>query len=150
LGATSGRAASLLRKSREMRQHASPSRVTPYKNICGAFLRAEFLSHEFASRAGYGSNHCAVSIKADPGIFGFHHVVRQGARLDDLEKARPVNYFSVRVNDDPVIRDKSSDAFEVILNDCLSEGLFEFQKFFFNFAGLHLPLFVFQTQSPRT
>jgi len=41
------------------------------------------------------------------------------------------NYFSVRVNDDPVICDKSSDTFEIVLNDCLRERLFEFQKFFF-------------------
>ena len=30
-------------------------------------------------------------------------------------KKRPVNYFSVRVNDDPVICDKLSDTFEIIL-----------------------------------
>ncbi len=77
------------------------------------------------------SNHCAISINADPEIFGFHHVMRQGARFDDLEKARPVNYFSVRVNDDPVICDKSSDTFEIVLNDCLRELFFQFQEFFF-------------------
>ena len=119
-----------------MRQHALPSPIALHKNICGPFLRAELLSHEFALRAGYPGNHCAVSINADPEIFGFHHVVRQGARFDDLEKARPVNYFSVRVNDDPVICDKSSDTFEIVLNDCLRERLFEFQKFFFCFVIL--------------
>ena len=144
------RAASLLRKSCEMRQHALPSPVALHKNICGPFLRAKLLSHEFALRAGQPGNHCAVSINADPEIFGFHHVVRQGARLDDVEKARPVNYFSVRVNDDPVICDKSSDTFEIVPNDCFRERLFECQKFFFYFAGFHLPLLVFQTQSPRT
>ena len=111
-----------------MRQHALPSPVALHKNICGPFLRAELLSHEFALRAGHPGNHRAVSINADPKIFGFHHVVRQGARFDDLEKARPVNYFSVRVNDDPVICDKSSDTFEIVLNDCLRELLFSFKS----------------------
>src|SRR6266513_2882611 len=44
-----------------------------------------------------------TALSPDPEIFGFHHVVRQGARFDDLQKAHPVNYSSVRVNDDPVI-----------------------------------------------
>ena len=121
-----------------MRQHALPSPLALHKNICGPFLRAKLLSHEFALRAGHPDNHCAVSINADPEIFGFHHVVRQGARFDDLKKACPVNYFSVRVNDDPLICDNSSDAFEIVANDCLREFLFDFQKFFFRFAGLHL------------
>jgi hypothetical protein len=96
-----------------MRQHALPSPVAPHKNICGPFLRAKLLSHKFALRPGYRGNYCAVSINADPEIFGLHQVVRQGARFDDLEKTRPVNYFSVGVNDDPVICDKSSDTFEI-------------------------------------
>jgi hypothetical protein len=114
-----------------MRQHALPSPAAFHKNICGAFLPAEFLSHEFALRASYPGNHCAVSINADPEILGFHHVVRQGARLYDLRKARPVNYFSVRVYNDPVICDKSSDTFEIVPNDCFREFFFQLQEFFF-------------------
>ena len=133
-----------------MRQHALPSPVALHKNICGPFLRAKLLSHEFALRAGYPGNHCAVSINANPEIFGFHDVVRQDARFDDLEKARSVNYFSVGVNDDPVVGDKSPDTFEIVANDCLRERLFEFRKFFFCFAGFHLPPLLFKTQLPRT
>src|SRR6266496_2574251 len=62
----------------------------------------------------------------------------------------PMNLPFVRVTDDPVICDKSSDTFEIVLNDCCREGLFEFQKFFFHFAGFHRPPLVFKTQSPRT
>jgi len=49
------------------------------------------------------------------------------------------NYFSVGVNDDPVICDKSSDTFEIVLNDCSRERLFEFQEFFFCFHSLAFP-----------
>src|SRR4029453_6803293 len=122
-----------------MRQHALPSTAALHKNVCGPFLRAELLSHEFAFRAGYPGNHCAVSINADPEIFGFHYLVRQDARLNHLEKARPIYYSSVRVNDDPVICDKSSDSFEIVLNDCLCERLLQFQKFFFSLHSLTLP-----------
>jgi hypothetical protein len=79
-----------------MRQHALPLPLALHKNICGPFLGTELLSHEFALRAGYPGNHRAVSINTDPEIFGFHHVMRQGARFDDLEKARPVRYFRDR------------------------------------------------------
>src|SRR6476659_10491305 len=108
-----------LRESGKVRQHALPLPIALHKNICGPLLRAEVLSHEFTPRASQCRNNRAISINADPEIFGFHHIVRQGARFDDLEKTRPVNYFSVRVNDDPVICDKSSDAFKIVLNDCL-------------------------------
>jgi hypothetical protein len=66
------------------------------------------------------------------------------------KKRGPVNYFSVRVNDDPIICDESSDTFEIVPNDCFRERLFECQKFLFCFAGFHLLLLVFQTQLPRT
>lgn len=88
-----------------MRNHATPLPVTLHKNICGSFLGAELLSHEFPFRASYCGNHCAVAINADPRIFGFHYLVRQGTRFDDLEEARTVNYFSVRIDNDPVIRE---------------------------------------------
>jgi hypothetical protein len=120
-----------------MRQHALPSPASLHKNICGPFLRAELLSHEFTLRAGYRGNHCALSINADPEIFGFHDLMSQGARFDHLEKARPVNYFSIRVNDDPIICDQSSNTFEIISDDCRREFFFDFQKFFFRFAALH-------------
>src|SRR5437868_15088752 len=86
-----------------MRQHALPSPIALQKNVCGPFVRAELLSHEFTLRAGCPGNDRAVSINADPKIFGLHHAVRQGARFDNLKKACPINYFSVRANDDPVI-----------------------------------------------
>src|SRR5262245_11928068 len=70
------RVASLLRQSGEMRQHALPVPVALHENICSPLPRAEFLSHEFALRAGYCGDHCAISINADPEIFGSHHVVR--------------------------------------------------------------------------
>ena len=108
-----------------MRQHALPSPFALHKNICGSFLRAELLSHEFALGAGYRGDHRTVSINSDPKIIGLHRVVRQGARFDDLEKTRLVNYFSVRANNDPVICDKSSDTFEIVLNDCLREFFFQ-------------------------
>ena len=100
-----------------MRQHALPSAIALNKNIGGSFLRAELLSHEFALSAGYPGNHRAVSINADPKIFGFHRVVRHGARFDDLEKARPLNYFSIRANNDPVIHHQPFDTLEIVLND---------------------------------
>jgi len=68
-----------------MRQHALPSPIALHKNVCGPFVRAELLSHEFTLRAGYPGNDRAVSINADPKIFGLHHAVRQGARFDNLK-----------------------------------------------------------------
>jgi hypothetical protein len=123
---------SLLRKSGEMRKHALPSPVALHKNICCPFPRAELLPHEFSLRPGYRGNYCAVFINADSETFGFHYVMRQHTRFDHLEKARPINYFSVRINYDPVICHKPSDAFEIVVNDCLRERVFEFQKFFFD------------------
>ena len=70
------RAGLILSKSSQMRQHASPAPVALYKNIRGPFMRAEFLSHEFALRTGYRGNYRAVSVNAHTEIFGFHHVVR--------------------------------------------------------------------------
>ena len=114
-----------------MRQHALPSPIAFDKNIGGSFLRAELLPHEFALCAGYPDNHRTVCINADPKIFGFHRVVRHGARFDDLEKARPLNYLSVRANNDPIIRNEPFDTFEIVLNDCFRELLFDSQEFFF-------------------
>src|SRR5206468_3606252 len=82
-------------------------------------------------RAGYRGNHRTISINSDAKIVGLHHVVRQGARFDDLEKTRPVNYFSVRANNDPVICDQSSDMFGIVANDCLREFVSQLQEFFF-------------------
>jgi hypothetical protein len=121
-----------------MGQHALPSPIALHKNICGPFLGAEVLSHECTLRTGYGSNYRAISINADPEIFGFHCLVRQGTRFDDLDEARTVNYFSIWVNDDPVIGDNSSKAFKIVLNDCLGEPLFEFQKLFFHVSSYAL------------
>jgi len=116
-----------------------PSPIAFDKNISGSLLRAELLSHEFALCARYPSNHRAISINADPKIFGFHRVVRHGARFDDLEKARPLNYLSVRANNDPIIRNEPFDTFEIVLNDRFREFLFDSQKFFFR---RHLDLFL--------
>ena len=111
-----------------MRQHALPSPIALHKNICGPFLRAEVVSHEFALRPGYRGNYCAVSVNANPGIFGFHHVMRQHTRFDHLEKAGPINYFSVRINNDPVICDKPSDALEIVVNDCSANAFSSFKS----------------------
>jgi hypothetical protein len=114
-----------------MRQHALPSPIALHKDICGSFLRTELLSHEFALRAGYRRNYRTISINSDAKIVGLHRVVRQSARFDDFEKTCPVNYFSVRANNDPVICDQSSDIFEIVANDCLREFVFQLQEFFF-------------------
>ena len=115
-----------------MRQHASPAPIAPYKNIRGPFPRAEFFSHKLSVRAGYRGNHGDIAVNAHPEISRLHRVMGQRARFDHLEKARPINYFSVGVNDDPVIRGNSSEAFEVVFNDCLRERLFQFQNFIFH------------------
>jgi len=133
-----------------MRSYATPSPAALHKNICGSFLGAKLLSHEFPFRAGYRGDHRAVAINADPEIFGFHYLVRQGARFDDLEEARTVNYFSVRINNDPVIGDNSSKALKIVVNDRFREFFLYFQKFLFRCALVHLLGSLFRTQSPRT
>ena len=104
-----------------MRNRATLLPAAFHKHICGPFLRAELLSHEFPLGAGDCGNHCTVSINADPKIFGFHSLVRQRTRFDDFKETRTLNYFAVGINDDPVIRHEASETCEIILNDCLCE-----------------------------
>jgi len=98
-----------------MRQHAlpSPSRFTKTSVARSCVLNSCPMNLPFVRVSP--SNHRAVSVNADPKIVRTPSC--RGVKAPDLmtsKKTRPVNYFSVRANNDPVICDKSSNTFEIV------------------------------------
>src|SRR4030095_217557 len=88
---------SLFRKWSELRQDAPPLSIAPHKNICGPFVRSEFLPHEFSFRASERTHDSAVCIDTDSNVVGLHHLMSKSSRLDHLQKALLLDDSSIGV-----------------------------------------------------
>src|SRR5581483_7083349 len=117
---------SLLSESSKVRKSALPSPVLLHKNIRRPLLRGEGLPAEFSLGRSQRRDNSSVSVDANSGVIGLHHFVGQGTGLQHAEEGRPVDYASVRVDDDPVIGKESTDCLNIIFHNRLRKFLFEF------------------------
>ena len=101
--------ASLAGKSGKLCKDAPPAIILLHKNICRPLTRSEILPHEFPFARSQRRHDCGASIETDSQVIGLHHFVGQSTRFDHFEKTRFVDNVSIRINDDPVVGEETSD-----------------------------------------
>jgi hypothetical protein len=108
-----------------LRKSTLPSPILLDENIGCPLLRGEPFAAEFAFGCSLRCHDSSVAVNASSRVMRLHHHVCQSTGLNHAKELHPVNYGSIRVNNDPVVGEKLSDGFGIIFYNRLRELSFD-------------------------